>query len=196
MNYTVYVVTNAVTSRQYVGMTMQPLRKRWTAHLRAARDGVKTALYRAIRKHGVEQFEIQPFASAFTREGLGELESLVIKQLGSKAPRGYNLTDGGEGVIGLPPESRARCGRRGYKHTPEARRRISEASKGHGVGEAQRAAIGAAHKGKSLTPEHRAKLAAAKLGRSMPTRTEEHKRRISEGLVRAHARRAAAAKST
>lgn len=71
----------------------------------------------------------------------------------------YNMTDGGEGNPGCPKSL-------------ETREKIRKK-----------------HLGKKLSDEHRMKLSAAKLGKKMPPRTPEHSARISEGLVRAHARR-------
>jgi group I intron endonuclease len=187
----VYVVTNTVNGHQYVGITRRLLRRRWCAHLRSARKGVKTALYDAIRKYGHEAFTVQEIACALSVHSLGNLESAMIISLRTRAPNGYNLTDGGYGVAGIDPETRRRItqGNIGRKHTPEARRLIGLASKGHKVSTETRAAISAAHKGKSLSTDHRSKLAAAKRGRQQPARSAQHCQRISAGLIAAHARK-------
>jgi group I intron endonuclease len=189
--YRAYAITNLATGKLYVGITVRSLRRRWTDHLRAARDGVNTALYRAMRKHGVISFSIVQIASALSREALKALEKDLIAQYGSLAPRGYNLTKGGDGVDGMHPDIVARTAEknRGRRHTETARLAIGAAHSGHEVTAATRAAIGAAHRGKKLSEEHRQKLSIAKLGKKMPPRTPEHAARISAGLVAAHARR-------
>jgi len=186
-----YRITNAATGRCYIGVTVRGLRRRWTDHLRAARNGVKTALYAAIRKHGEQAFSIEHIASATSRELLKALERAIIDQDCTLAPGGYNLTRGGDGVDGLPDNIRARIAEsnRGRTHTPEARALIGAASRGHAVPPDVRERISQKHLGKKLSLEHRAKLSAAKIGKKLPPRSAEHAARISAGLVRAHAKR-------
>lgn len=151
--------------------------RRWVCHKAEAHSGGTRILSKAIRKYGPDAFRVEHIASAKTRQGLGELEILLIQQYETKAPLGYNMTDGGHGTQGRP-------------QTAEAKRRISLAGKGRQVSEDTRARIRAAHLGKVLTTEHREKLAKSKIGKNLPPRSAEHCARISAGLVRAHARRA------
>jgi group I intron endonuclease len=188
-----YVITNAVNGKQYVGVTVRGLRRRWTDHVRAARDGVATALYAAMRKHGVEAFTIEHCACALGRDDLAHVERNLIAQLGTLAPLGYNLTIGGDGVAGLPRWIVERTANlnRGRHQSERAKELIGSASRGHLVSTETRRALREAHIGKTLTAEHRAKLSAAKIGKRMPPRSAEHRARISAGLVVAHARRRA-----
>lgn len=189
MTTIIYLVTNTISGRQYIGQTRRALPRRWQGHLQLARKGLNTALARAIRKHGADAFELTQIATCIRDPGL--VEAQLIIQYGTKAPRGYNLTDGGDGVGGLPREiiERGAALRKGRKHTPEAKRLIALAGIGRKTSDAGRAAISAARKGKPLSIEHRQKLAAAKLGKKQSPRSPEHSARISAGLTRAHARR-------
>lgn len=195
MTYAAYVITNLVSGKRYIGITRRALHRRWSDHKVSARKGVKTALASAIRKYGEEAFSIQHIASASSVDNLQALEIVLIRQEGTLAPGGYNLTTGGEGVRGLPAYVRQRIGdaNRGRRHTPEAKALIGMASKGHQVSEQTKDRIRSKHVGKILSAEHREKLAAAKLGKKLPPRSLEHSRKISEGLVRAHERRRLAA---
>jgi group I intron endonuclease len=189
----IYVITNGITGKSYVGQTRQPLQRRWRGHIQLARKGVRTVLYAAIRKYGELAFTIAPIATCLSDPGIVEAE--FIKVRGTKVPTGYNLTDGGDGVVGLPREiiERTAALNRGRKHTAEAKRLIGIAGIGRKKTAAGCAAISAARKGKPLSVEHRQKLAAAKLGKKLAPRSPEHSARISAGLVRAHARRREAA---
>jgi group I intron endonuclease len=191
----VYLVTNAVSGKQYVGITRQKMQRRWRGHVHCARKGVTTALHAAIRKYGEDSFSVEVVASCLRREWAGAVEADFILQFRTKAPLGYNLTDGGDGVRGLSDEAIKRIAEtiRGRKHTKEAKALIGAASRSRPRSQRERALISAAHRGKSLTEEHRAKLAAAKIGRKRPPRSETHKSRISDGLRRAHRRRREAA---
>lgn len=93
----------------------------------------------------------------------------------SKKPYGYNLTDGGEGTVGLErtPEHRAKlaASKRGknnpsYGNHPsnETRAKRSASLKGRRFSEEHRAKLAAAHRGRTLSPEHRAKIAATERG--------------------------------
>lgn len=191
----IYLVTNRVTGKMYIGLTCQPIQRRWRAHVQLARKGLKTALSAAILKYGAEAFSIIQVATCLSRDVAGKVEADLIRQHGTKAPRGYNLTDGGEGVAGLPREiiERTAAKNRGRKHSDESRALIALAGTGRLKSAQARLAISASRSGKPLSSEHRAKLSAAKLGRRMPPRSDEHRSRISDGLRRAHATRKGAA---
>ncbi len=78
-------------------------------------------------------------------------EKFFIKTLKTKSPTGYNLTDGGEGIVGL-------------KRTLEHRRKISIANTGKKHSIASRMKMRASKIGKPFLPEHRAKLSKALKG--------------------------------
>src|SRR5271157_4003002 len=93
----IYLVTNAVNGKQYVGQTVRPLTRRWQCHLLSASDGSMGALHGAIRKYGAEAFRVKQIDLAETLEELNKKEVYYIAQLKTLAPSGYNLTLGGEG---------------------------------------------------------------------------------------------------
>jgi group I intron endonuclease len=95
----VYLVTNTINGKRYVGQTSQSLERRWFLHQH--RKSCK-ALHSAINKYGAENFTIEVLFSPPTREQAGELEIEYIDRYNTKAPNGYNLTQGGEGVKALP----------------------------------------------------------------------------------------------
>src|SRR6266536_3226910 len=117
-NLTGYIVTNLINGKQYVGLTRFSLKKRWKEHLSDAKRRKHSVLHRAIRKHGVESFAswtmpLPPHIQK-TNEGLNEWEQFLIKILGTRAPNGYNLTDGGEN----PPSAK------GIKRSEEFRAKM------------------------------------------------------------------------
>ena len=188
----VYLVTNMQNGKQYVGITRRTVEERWSEHLQEARGSrSQRALSRAIRKYGVESFSVLGIANAEDWQSLCDAEVRVIDTLGTKVPAGYNMTDGGDGAIGLCQESfdqmREKC--RLLRHTPETKQRISETGKGRKHSPEAKAKISSARKGKPLSEEHRQKLAVAKIGKKRPDRSPEHCRKISEGLKAAHKRR-------
>lgn len=186
-----YLITNLVNGKMYVGITSRTVAERWLEHKQEASRGGKRALLSAIRKYGAENFDICEVGSADDWQSLCHHERLMIEGLRTLAPHGYNLTSGGDGVLNLPQEIRDRvaASNRGRKQSDEAKRKIGAASKGHVLSPEARAKISLKHMGKTLSPEHRAKLSAAKVGKKRPPRSDEHSAKISEGLKRAWARR-------
>lgn len=183
-----YVITNKLNGKQYVGITSVSIRRRWGAHVQGARKGEERAICRAIRKYGADAFEIKEAGSADTWESLCNKERELIAALKTLGPDGYNMTSGGDGLFGPSDELRTRMSHKGWHHMIEALKKIGIASKGHSVSPETRIKISKARAGKKLTLEHRAKLSAAKMGKKLP-RSPEHSAKISAGLVRAWARR-------
>ncbi len=104
----VYVVTNLLNDKQYVGMSKDP-HSRWRGHIRNAEKRPGGKFINALRKYGQHFFNfevVQRYDSQ--KEALqGEME--WIKKLSPE----YNLTLGGEGALG-------------YKHTPETLDKLSK----------------------------------------------------------------------
>lgn len=150
----IYVVTNNVNGKQYVGQTTWSVAHRWRMHRNAAarndRDGC-TVLYRAIRKYGIDAFEVSLvlILNDCAQQSLDEAERTVIKRLKTIVPDGYNLLPGGSG---------------GSLH-PDTKARLSAAHKGRRQSLEARAKMSAAHKGRRFTPEHKAKIGLALKGR-------------------------------
>ena len=104
-NWCVYIHTNLINNKKYIGITGQyPPEKRWK------KDGsgyFQVGCFgSAIKKYGWDNFSHKILVSGITFEKACELEKAYIKKYETKAPNGYNLTDGGEGTFGWnPPES-------------------------------------------------------------------------------------------
>lgn len=192
--FTAYVATNVVTGKKYVGITSVTVADRWRRHIAEARRRYRNGpMQWALRKHGQTAFEVVAAACSRSWADIYAVERVLIAQEGSRSPGGYNLTDGGQGVLGLrhSPESVRRQSElaRGRRHTEETKRLIGKGARGRKHSPEATAAISAARKGKKLSAEHRLKLSEAKLGKKLPPRSVEHCERISSGLVRAHAQR-------
>lgn len=126
--FTCYLITNEVSGRQYVGIT-HSVAKRWRQHVATARAGGGGALHQAIRKHGAEAFTVRVLSTHATWAEAQAAERAAILTLRTKGPHGYNMTDGGDGVIGLSPES-ARRRRANFiqtMETPAVREKLRKA---------------------------------------------------------------------
>lgn len=97
----IYVLTCKDTGLQYVGQTIFALDKRWRQHVNDSRNkdakGMRLFyLQSAIAKYGADAFDREVIATC-TRQDADEEESKYIEQLQTVAPKGYNLTSGGQG---------------------------------------------------------------------------------------------------
>lgn len=91
----IYLITNDVNDKQYVGQTTQSLKRRWMEHIWNANKGSDYAIHRAIRKYGVEHFHVKEIDVANSRSELNDKEKYWIAKLNTMCPKGYNLVDGG-----------------------------------------------------------------------------------------------------
>jgi group I intron endonuclease len=99
----IYLVTNKVNGKQYVGQTVQTLKKRWGSHGSDAKRGRGPhALVHALIKYGKENLSIHTLKVCKTKSELNTTEKFFIKKLKTKVPNGYNITDGGDGTVGVP----------------------------------------------------------------------------------------------
>jgi group I intron endonuclease len=104
----VYKATNLANGKAYIGVTRGCWKARWARHLTDAADGRPYALHLAIRKHGAGSFLVEALYEASSLAELAACERGVIAEYGTLAPRGYNLTSGGDGCFAVSPTTRAR----------------------------------------------------------------------------------------
>lgn len=97
--YTIYIITNHVNGKLYVGQTTKTIEHRWKIHVYNATYGFDYLFYKAIRKHGKDSFSIQEFCTVSTAEIANELERALIFLLRThEVEQGYNSTLGGTGT--------------------------------------------------------------------------------------------------
>ena len=109
----VYVITcPSINDKKYVGLTKLPIEKRLMGHISSAHAGSKFALHEAIRKYGSDKFRISQLVCCSSREQAAEQEIKFISELSSHVDTGlgYNMTLGGEGIVGLSEGSLMRMG--------------------------------------------------------------------------------------
>lgn len=92
----IYLVTNLINGKQYVGQTVQDLKKRWQGHQHGSSCRV---LSQAINKYGKDNFKIEVLDKAKTIDDLNTLEIKYINKLNTISPNGYNLQTGGGSYI-------------------------------------------------------------------------------------------------
>ncbi len=175
-----YLISCAVNGGVYVGVSVHPT-KRWTQHRCASRAGV-TPLYRSMRKHGIGLHTFEVIESHPTVEQASEAEVWWVRYLRALGARVFNLTDGGEGLLG-------------YRPSDETRAKMSAARIGKRMSEEQRAKTAAINARRSSSPEGKAATSARFKGKS---KSDEQRERMAASQQRrwrdpeAHARASAA----
>lgn len=93
----IYVITNDVNGKQYVGKTGNSIEQRFREHIADSkkRRCEKRPLYRAMNKYGVEHFSIELLEEC-SIEDSSEREMYWIKTLNTYGHTGYNATLGGD----------------------------------------------------------------------------------------------------
>lgn len=184
-----YLYTNTVNGKVYVGQTVRPAR-RISEHRRCV--GV-TYFHKAIKKYGFDKFDYNILCEAEdadiqrVREFLNMLEKHYVSFYNSNDPKkGYNMTEGGDGVRmrGHIPWNKG-------KHTgPLSEEHIKKMSgeNNHNFGKSPsvetRRKLSEKNKGKKMSPEARQKMSAAKKGKPSNNKgksfSEEFKKKLSE----------------
>ena len=178
MQTSIYVLTDETGKIRYVGKTSRLLRKRFADHLHAARRGVlRTHLYTWIRSVLSRGF-LPGMTLVGVVDGDGAKEETAwIKYFRDENIDLCNLTDGGEGCVGLKVSTETRerlaAANRGKRLSPEAIAKIAAANTGRKRSPEQRARISAALRGKprvhtrpraGVTPETRLKMSLSARG--------------------------------
>lgn len=98
--YKLYVIKNNYDGKEYVGITITPLWQRLNGHKRAAKIGVKSKLYNAMRFHGSKSFVIKLIRS--DARSFSELQQQEADEIARRdtIKNGYNVSPGG--AIGTP----------------------------------------------------------------------------------------------
>lgn len=173
MEYTIYLRTNLVNGKQYVGQTCDFKRREYNWYNTNWSYAGKL-INNARKKYGVDSFKTSILDVVKTQDESNEMETYYIKLFNTKTPNGYNLTDGGEGSTG-------------YNISDETRKRISEATKGENnpfYGKHHTEETIEKLKNRVITDETRKKISEAAKGRPSAFKgkhhTEETKKRLSE----------------
>lgn len=91
----IYIITNSINEKVYIGQTIQSLQSRWQGHCRKACSKQETNMQikRAIYKYGKENFIIEELERC-NLEDLNDREIYYIS-LYNSYESGYNTTKGG-----------------------------------------------------------------------------------------------------
>jgi group I intron endonuclease len=153
--FTIYLITNIVNNKKYVGQTIVSLEKRWKRHCWGCTVKSKRMIISiAIEKHGKESFKIQQIDTAQTLEEANEKEVYWAKHHNCFSPFGYNLKAGGRKTAIVSKETRDRIkrGNLGKKASPETLKKLSESHKGIRLSKEAKEKLSRINKGKKPHP--------------------------------------------
>jgi len=211
MNAQIYLVSNKLNGKQYVGQTINP--EHQIGHGRILR--------KAYKLHGKDNFSYEPICTGITsRTTLNAVERFWIAVADTVVPKGYNIELGGsEGSTWTEERRRkhslaltgrihtrplgSKSGMKGKKFPEDAKRKLAEVMKGnkHSLGvfpseetkakmsasqKAYWAANGSPNKGRKHSEETKAKMSAARTGRKQ---SEQERQMRSKSITEWHKKR-------
>jgi len=171
----IYVTTNIQNGKQYVGKCHKPVSKS-KYYL-----GSGILLRQSLYNYGKEFFKKQILEENLTLDTINIREQYWINKLATKSPHGYNLTDGGEGLINPSSETREKIGlknrginsgRYGKTNTEEHRELIRKLNRERGQSEEAREKIRTFNLGKTLSEKTKTKIQAYQVGRKKSPETK------------------------
>lgn len=174
-HYLIYKITNNLNGKIYIG-------KHKTDNLDDGYMGSGTAIRRAVKKYGIENFTKEILFDVYGEDLMNFLEEAIVDEAFVRRKDTYNMALGGSG-------------RTHVEHSEETRRKLSEANKGKHLSEEVKRKMSESHKGRPGHPqseEAKRKISEAGKGRKSWNSgkhniySEEAKRRISEAMKGKH----------
>ena len=187
----IYLITDMTNGMKYTGKHHYHIEGQLDPNYHGSGTIIKN-----IYKKRPETLKEEYIKTCYSEEEMCSDEQYYIKLFKTLWPNGYNLTEGGDGV--LPSEetrrkmSNSHKGKippnKGKPMSEETKKKLSESKKGLLSGEKNpmfgkhhseetKQKIGGVHKGKHISEEQKKKLSVALKGRIM---SDEHKKKIGE----------------
>jgi len=166
--FIVYKITHMKSNKSYIGITIN-YKQRMRSHFKRKDN---TFLHRSIQKYGKDNFSHKIIFECNNWKELCKKEIEYIKKFNTKAPNGFNLTDGGEGLPNPSKETREkmRASQIGKKLSKEHREKISEGNKGQKRSLETRKKMSAWQIGRKFSDETRKKMSMMRQNISDETR--------------------------
>lgn len=176
----IYKAQNKINGKVYIGQTTKSINERFKGHLKG-----KTFFDKALRKYGINNFDIQIIDSASCIDELNKKEEKWIRSFNCVVPNGYNILYGGKNSCGHhrsnETKEKLRLANTGKHLSLEARIKISVSSKERWKDEEYRKRVCSSRKGTVISEEQKKKISIANKGKRKGfVMSEEQKRKISE----------------
>lgn len=178
----VYLITNTMNGKVYVGSGAISIKLRWTRHkmLLKARKHWNQYLQNAWNKYGKEAFRFEVLIRCAPKDCILHEQFFIDKYRSADRKLGYNISPTAGNCLGTvhTDETRAKMSEahRGKKKSFEHAAKVAAANRGQKRSAESRAKMSAAKKGKRQSAEHIAKMVASKTGKPL---SAEHKEKLS-----------------
>lgn len=157
MKVMIYLISNKINGKLYIGQTIQKIEVRFKRHLRDAINLDRSyAIHLAIRKYGTHNFAVSVLDICSSIEEANDKEKYFINHFNSLSPNGYNLRAGGNNSL----------------HSDKTKEKISSSHRGKRLSEDHRKNIGLGGKGrpgfwknKTLSQQAKNKMSLVRIGR-------------------------------
>lgn len=116
----IYVITNSINNKVYVGQTWRSIKRRFQIHLQNSTVSHCIKLRRAMQKYGLKNFSIKLLTICHTQKIADYWETFFIRKFNS-LKNGYNVLEFSKN-------------RKGIKHSSETKNKMSQARRGAGNG--------------------------------------------------------------
>jgi len=197
----IYMIKNKIDEKMYIGQTIRnDVNIRWRDHKRKMNSNDSPYLYAAFRKHSIDNFIFKIICICFD-DACNDLEKHYIIKYNTLAPNGYNLDSGGTTNKVLHEDTRKKISKahtgkkhseeriqvmrlalikRGFRHTDEAKRKMSELRKGKKHSEKSKINMSNGQKGHPVTDYTKQRVAEANKKRVWTQEMREKIRQISK----------------
>jgi group I intron endonuclease len=96
----VYLITNRLNGKRYVGQSSRTLEQRWSKHLEDVDKASHSYFHNAIRKNGADSFKLEILLTSENKDVIDLCERTLIAFYRTREKeKGYNLTDGGDSGV-------------------------------------------------------------------------------------------------
>ena len=126
----IYMATNKVNGKCYIGQTTVSLKRRKILHKHDMKSK-DYAFQRALRKYGFENFKWKTLCKDVPVDDLDDLERKEIAERETLSPKGYNITTGGNSRKEFTEEARRKMSKYAKNRTEEHKRKLIESRKGY-----------------------------------------------------------------
>ena len=182
----VYKITNSANGKFYIGGSVN-IKSRWRTHKSQLNKGKhqNPAMQKDWQAYGGDVFTLEVIETCVREQVLLKEQAAIQSASVKENPLCYNVSSIASSaplgrVIGEAARRKIGDANRGHKHSPEARKLMSDLRKGKALTENQKQAISLSHMGKSLSMETRQKIGNAIRGIK---RSEETKAKLRDSHI-------------
>lgn len=129
----IYKITNLINNKVYIGQTRRSINDRWRDHCTLTKSKHRSLIRLAIAKYGENSFKVEAITQCESVDELNQKEQVLIKELDTLSPKGYNLDSGGKSkIVHIDSRKKMSLAKIGKPnpHTQESKRKLSLAKSG------------------------------------------------------------------